>query len=215
MTFSTAILTIAMDLAETSLYAAGEDGIVYKVNLLASRDAFASATGGAISTFSAHESAVTALACSFDGTLLLSTSSDSTAKVWDTRSRQNVSSFIQHKGSITAAMIMPLPTVRLPGSGCWQATHPGVLQRHPYQPEEGEAWTIEAVPLTTMPDESTSTAMEVDGGDPLSGELQRISGTAASLQEENRQWKTLCNELHQQAMESCVQSLSSAAPRQG
>ena len=147
MTFSTAILTICMDMAETSLYAAGEDGIVYRLNLLASRDAFANTQGSAITTFSGHESAVTALSCSFDGTMLLSTSSDSTAKVWDTRSRQNVSSFIQHKGAITAAAIMPTQTVRLPGSGNWQGIQPAVLQRHPYQPGEEEEWEISMLPV--------------------------------------------------------------------
>ena len=79
--FSTAILALTMDLAETGLYAAGEDGMVYQLDLLATREAFADPQGGAFRTFAGHEGPVTALACSFDGTLLLSTSSDSTAKV--------------------------------------------------------------------------------------------------------------------------------------
>jgi len=202
-----------MDLHETSLFAAGENGLVYKLNLLASRDAFANTQGSAISTFSGHENAVTALGCSFDGTLLLSTSSDSTAKIWDTRSRQNVSNFIQHKGAISAATIMPAQAIKLPGSGCWQGVQPAVLQRHPWQAGEDEEWEIYNQPVTSIPAfQGYATDSTQGGGDQLSAELQRLQGSAASLQQENRQWKTLCNELHQQAMEHCVQSLSNDEP---
>ena len=118
-----------------------------------------------------------------------------------------MSSFIQHKGAITAAVILPLSTVRLPGSGSWHAVPPAVLQRHPHQPEPGEAWCLESVPVASVQEEDQGD-MEVEEGDPLSSELQRLQGTAAALQEENRQWKTLCNELHQSATEACVVSLS-------
>ena len=45
VTVNTPILTICSDLAETALYAAGENGDIYKLNLLASPEAFAD--GGA------------------------------------------------------------------------------------------------------------------------------------------------------------------------
>jgi len=206
VTFATPILAICVDLAETALFGAGENGCIYKLNLLLSRAAYEGTAQAAITTLAGHDSAVTALACSFDGTLLLSGSSDSSAKVWDTRSLQNVSQFIQHKGGISAASVLPSPNAF--SSGGAFGVPPAVLQRHPWQQADDELWEVESQALPGTTGAHTAWCNIAHTNDSSSVEMQRLHGSVAALQEENTRWKALCQELHQHATEQCVQSLS-------
>jgi len=204
VTFPTPILTMSMDMAETNLFAAGEDGKIYKLSLLGSRGELSDSAKAASCTLEGHDAAVSAIVVSHDGRVLLSTASDGSAKVWDAHSQQAVGQFIQHKGPINAALLLPAITIALPGAGF--SSPPAVLQRRPWQQEEGALWEIEAHILTTQRRDNSE--QDVTTGDELQTELRRIQGSEAALREENQQWKAFCNDLHQQSSELCIQSLS-------
>jgi pre-rRNA-processing protein IPI3 len=82
---------VVLDPAEHLLLAAGGDGKIYKVNLAGGSMAEGGqGQGRALESncFVGHEQAVTGLSLSFNGSVLLSTSKDGTAAIWDASTSQ-------------------------------------------------------------------------------------------------------------------------------
>ncbi|KAI9598981.1 quinon protein alcohol dehydrogenase-like superfamily [Syncephalis fuscata] len=59
--------------------------------------------------FNGHSGVITGLAISMDGTLLVSSSEDTTVKVWDMIGRQLLRTFTQHKGVVTNVQLLLKP----------------------------------------------------------------------------------------------------------
>ncbi|CAG8645129.1 15547_t:CDS:2 [Funneliformis caledonium] len=120
--FPTAITCIIVDPAERMFFGGGSNNLIYQVYLYRRREssnynAFGeemSSVGGAGSIedissiddekgnlFKGHNSAITALALSYDASLLLAGSKDGTLMIWDISSKQMIKKFSLHKGPIT------------------------------------------------------------------------------------------------------------------
>ncbi|CAI2188389.1 2786_t:CDS:2, partial [Funneliformis geosporum] len=119
--FPTAITCIIVDPAERMFFGGGKNNLIYQVYLYRKREnsnynTFGeemSSVGGAGSIqdissmddekgnlFKGQNSAITALALSYDASLLLAGSQDGTLMIWDIASRQMIKKF-SHKGPIT------------------------------------------------------------------------------------------------------------------
>src|SRR3989338_8377195 len=103
MGFPRALTCWAMALPETAVFVGGSDAEIRCVSLLQrpteSSLQFSSETGAL--SYRGHTRAITALALSVDGTLLVSASVDASVKVWDVSSRRILRSFDRHLSPVT------------------------------------------------------------------------------------------------------------------
>eukprot|EP01114_Cavostelium_apophysatum_P022442 TRINITY_DN8123_c0_g1_i1.p1 TRINITY_DN8123_c0_g1~~TRINITY_DN8123_c0_g1_i1.p1 ORF type:complete len:306 (-),score=58.05 TRINITY_DN8123_c0_g1_i1:12-929(-) len=108
--FPTGLTCSIMDAHERNLFVGGMDGRIFQIELYTSRAISEDALGEQTQhVLQGHKQSVTALALSFDGSLLLSSSEDGTCSVWDTQSRQKVRDFDQHKGGVTNVAVILKP----------------------------------------------------------------------------------------------------------
>ena len=110
LTFPAEITALALDLAESFVFAGCTDACIYKVPLQpeppASLPSALDIQQSADRVFTAHEQEITALALTLDSTQLVSTAKDSTLKIWDTASCQCLKS-LETKGDISALVTVP------------------------------------------------------------------------------------------------------------
>jgi len=119
--FPVYISTATMDPCEYRIFGGGGNGEIYVAELYPfTPETGYQALGGQEAVekkpqnmFVGHTAPITSLSTSFDGTLLLSSSEDSKAIVWDIRCRQMLRTFSQHKGPINFATIIPRPNADL------------------------------------------------------------------------------------------------------
>lgn len=115
--FPKPITCLVIDSAERIFYAGTNQGEIYSVNLYGSSnenfsESFQEAIGGSekivqsvkdeSTIFKGHESAVSCLALSFDGSLLITGSQDKNVFVWDVATHQIIQTFNKQNGSITS-----------------------------------------------------------------------------------------------------------------
>ncbi|KAG4301786.1 hypothetical protein PCK1_001762 [Pneumocystis canis] len=115
--FQDPVTCLALDPAERAFYAGTDQGNIYLVDLYGSSEEnpmefFYKAIGGSkkiiqgvkdeLYTFKGHENAISCMALSFDGSLLITGSEDRNVFVWDIATRQMIQAFKKHNGSITS-----------------------------------------------------------------------------------------------------------------
>jgi len=122
----TNIRSVAMNPTETSIYVGGGDGLIYCIDLYSKSKN--SQYGSKIDlnihpegiidfstnnkdakVFKGHNQAINSLACSFDGSLLVSSSDDEKVIIWDAESQQQLKSFAHCKGKITNVQVILRP----------------------------------------------------------------------------------------------------------
>lgn len=108
--FPAAVNAAVVDPGEYALYAGCADGRIYIAALNVGITTDSICGDGIIGTLIDHSRAVTALAFSMDGVLLVSGSEDCTVRVWDTVSCQVLRIFKHAKGPISSLIMVPLPS---------------------------------------------------------------------------------------------------------
>ena len=121
-----ALVSVALDACESTLYAGAVDGRVFEVPLNAVANSGAgldqrnkgkqSDTSSSAATLEGHKRSVTAIVCSRDGERVVSSSEDGTCRVWDAASRQTTHVLRHVKGSPIVALATA-PRVRVAGDG--------------------------------------------------------------------------------------------------
>lgn len=106
--FPAAVNAAVVDPGEYALYAGCTDGRIYIAALNVGTTSDGIHGDSIIGTLVDHSRAVTALAFSMDGVLLVSGSEDCTVRVWDTVSCQVLRIFKHAKGPISSLIMVPL-----------------------------------------------------------------------------------------------------------
>ncbi|KAI9207607.1 quinon protein alcohol dehydrogenase-like superfamily [Polychytrium aggregatum] len=135
------VTSVAVNALETCLYAGGSDGLIYGTRLYKNEQE----TGYSVTApkqgsvedgshenlvYQGHSQTITDLCLSFDGSLMLSSSEDGTAIVWDTSSRQAIRNFAQHKAAVTSATIIFRPPELLDANAKPIRPAPRALKRY-------------------------------------------------------------------------------------
>ncbi|XP_071840300.1 WD repeat-containing protein 18-like [Apostichopus japonicus] len=137
--FDTPILSVTMDAAQLRIFAGGLDGSIYSVNLFEKVTGQQRLVEDHENTYKGHSKAVTCLSTSMDGSMLLSGSEDSTARIWHITSRQCIRTVL-HKGTVTNAMFIMMPRILQIQTG--KPTLPvRPFQRHLYVPSTSTVLT--------------------------------------------------------------------------
>ncbi len=122
---------LALDRAESHLFAGGANGNVYKVNLQpappASLPSAIDVLHWAENVMTAHESEITAVALTPDSARLVSAARDGTLRVWDTDSCQCLSS-LETKGNVLTLVTVPSVFLSVTASHVSMATFERTLQ---------------------------------------------------------------------------------------
>jgi len=197
----TPLLSLAFDPSERCLVAGGEDGVLYHMELLAvgeSHEIYHQLTG--------HLAPVLSLSMTFDGTIVLSSSADKTARVWDLASGQQILSFTLHNGPVTACKIMNslelMATVGPMGS----------LHRRIAQADDTEmhvdTGSIKGVQLSSAGHQMFEQSGAVMAADPANGsELNTLQAELAAQRAQTAHWQGVAQGLEKQAMDLCTASL--------
>lgn len=106
--FPAAVNAAVVDPGEYALYAGCTDGRIYIAALNVGTTSDSIHGDGITGTLVDHSRAVTSLAFSMDGVLLVSGSEDCTVRVWDTVSCQVLRIFKHAKGPISSLIMVPL-----------------------------------------------------------------------------------------------------------
>eukprot|EP01133_Synstelium_polycarpum_P007736 gene7736-9066_t len=118
--FPAALTSVVVDAGETALYVGGADGVVYQTDLVSlnagadTSASFVSRTSAEMAarqkkTFVGHTKAISTLALSMDGALLVSGAADGACNIWDSFSRQVVRSIANIKGAVTSISVIINP----------------------------------------------------------------------------------------------------------
>ncbi|CAI9777764.1 unnamed protein product [Fraxinus pennsylvanica] len=114
--FPSIIDAIALDPWEHVFYAGGRDGKIYIAALNAPGTSNSSYGLHIIGSLSEHSKAITCLASSADGSLLVSGSEDGMIRVWDTK-RRNITRVFRHaKGPVSNVLVVRRPQHLNPGT---------------------------------------------------------------------------------------------------
>eukprot|EP00271_Cylindrocystis_brebissonii_P006463 TRINITY_DN19255_c0_g1_i1.p1 TRINITY_DN19255_c0_g1~~TRINITY_DN19255_c0_g1_i1.p1 ORF type:complete len:559 (-),score=100.09 TRINITY_DN19255_c0_g1_i1:701-2377(-) len=146
--FPVAINVTLLDPGEYCLYGGGADGRIFITPLNFGVQGGPSAVadaGQGDGLLHGHERAVTALAFSLDGVLLVSASEDCTACVWCTASKKILRRLEHPKGPISSLLLLPRPPQMLFSSG--SSTTPGHLSASSARPAS-TSWPL--VPLVAL-----------------------------------------------------------------
>lgn len=112
--FPSIIDAIALDPGEHVFYAGGKDGKIY-IGALNAQGTSNSGYGlHIIGTFSDHSKAITCLAFSVDGFLLVSGSEDGMVRVWDTKTHNIIRIFKHAKGPVNNILVARRPQCLYP-----------------------------------------------------------------------------------------------------
>ncbi|TPX31745.1 hypothetical protein SmJEL517_g05025 [Synchytrium microbalum] len=218
--FPTPIVCIAVDPPETRLFAGGDLGVIYGTELFPKQGDGSRRTmrnkgiedGGAL-TYSSHTGKITGLALSFDSTLLVSTSMDKTAIVWDVISRQALRTFSDHKVPLTGLHVIIRPPDLLDPKSTLKSSTVSTFRRHMTSDTDNQ----EVVAVPTHMDEEQSRkrkrsdfvdelplslrlAHDASGLDSTQSEVEQLRSEIARLKQVNKQLKTVNDELYQAAV---------------
>eukprot|EP00743_Colponemidia_sp_Colp-15_P007479 GILK01008083.1.p1 GENE.GILK01008083.1~~GILK01008083.1.p1 ORF type:complete len:448 (-),score=85.31 GILK01008083.1:161-1465(-) len=213
--FPVFLTCVSMDPTEERLFCGSGDGRLFSINLKPSL----SATSLKLSTdsidgpqeFVGHGKVVTSIAVSYDGVLLVSGSEDGTARVWDVGSRQVVKTFQRHKGPVSHVMLIPRPA-HLFGSSMAQTDKKTLAPLRSFKRFNAEETVSSvAVAMNATHRFANSSADMTDHSwiaddwtyfnsassqEHLEGEVNQLRTQVAALQEENRRWQTVTNDMY-------------------
>eukprot|EP00295_Goniomonas_pacifica_P022935 CAMPEP_0175931928 /NCGR_PEP_ID=MMETSP0108-20121206/19114_1 /TAXON_ID=195067 ORGANISM="Goniomonas pacifica, Strain CCMP1869" /NCGR_SAMPLE_ID=MMETSP0108 /ASSEMBLY_ACC=CAM_ASM_000204 /LENGTH=311 /DNA_ID=CAMNT_0017255525 /DNA_START=76 /DNA_END=1011 /DNA_ORIENTATION=- len=219
--FPSQILSLALDPAETKIFAGGGDGRVFVVDTLAPTPTSGVTSFAVVNSIAAHTRGVVSLAVAVDGSTLVSGSADG-AKVWDISSGQALRSFSQHKGGVSGVICLDRPAIldavasrRAPG---FLGVAP--LKRFPdLEAEQGRgtmlgatclpvgAWHTTGVGFTTTPMDDLMQEHQqimVQLHEDQRGERAGLAERVATLEAEKTQWQRAAQELHHAALQAVL-----------
>ncbi|XP_062195136.1 protein ROOT INITIATION DEFECTIVE 3-like isoform X2 [Phragmites australis] len=114
VSFPVIIDSVALDPRSHIFYAGGRDGKIYVTAMGVDVISHGSDESPILGALDDHSKAVTSLATSIDGLLLVSGSEDGNVRVWDTRSQQVTRKFKHSQGPVTNVLIVTPKRVNLP-----------------------------------------------------------------------------------------------------
>ncbi|CAA2985027.1 ROOT INITIATION DEFECTIVE 3 [Olea europaea subsp. europaea] len=217
--FPSIIDAIALDPGEHVFYAGGRDGKIYIAALNAPGTSNSSYGLHIIGSLSEHSKAITCLASSADGSLLVSGSEDGMIRVWDTK-RRNITRVFRHaKGPVNNVLVVRQPQHLNPGtSPNTQASSlrghgwpmPPPLQKYANSSDENAYTKAFISPQTASNKLLDDSYISVQTMENLIKELQKQGSAAAAELDVERlkveqqrsvqtiqQWKTIYENLHQ------------------
>ncbi|TPX48135.1 hypothetical protein SeMB42_g01765 [Synchytrium endobioticum] len=224
--FPNPILCITVDPTETRLFAASDSGAIYGVELYPKQSDESRRTmrsegiedGGAL-VYNSHTDKITGLALSFDSTLLISTSMDGTAIVWDVVSRQSLRIFSEHKVPVSGLHVIVRPPDLLNAKSNVKTTTVATFKRYMTSNEGGDAGAGQQ-DLITIPIEgeipvikrrcnedegvfavSLRMARDSDGVGTTLTEVEQLRNETARLAKINKQLRSANDELYRAAIE--------------
>jgi len=222
--FPSAVTSVAMDLAETHLYAGANSGLIYEVDLFQPVPIVAGDSSGSQQMFKGHSHAISSLALSSDGSALISGAADG-VRVWDTYSHQ-VTKIISHhqKGMITNVAVLPKPNdlegnQKLPSFSTLktpkrylseeQPADVSVLLRDLKTLDQDRKLSLHSgldIDVARMRmfvevnEAKSATGMETD--------MAKLQAEVAQLKAVNERWKVLNNEMYQLCVDGIVEKVS-------
>ncbi|XP_047975725.1 protein ROOT INITIATION DEFECTIVE 3 [Salvia hispanica] len=230
--FPGAIDAISLDPGEHVFYAGGRDGKIHIAALNAPMSQNSNNGPHVLGSLAEHSKAVTCLASSADGFLLVSGSEDGMIRVWDTRTRNIIRVFRHAKGPVNNVMVTRQPQLLNPRTSA------------PTASSRKQALTLPP-PLekfANSPDENTHVKVLIGGQDPSNGitdssyvsvqameaqirELQQKGSTAAAEVDVERlkndqlrsvqmiqHWKTMYDDLHQFCVDELLEDVRTERP---
>uniref|UniRef100_A0A0A9FFK2 Uncharacterized protein n=1 Tax=Arundo donax TaxID=35708 RepID=A0A0A9FFK2_ARUDO len=114
VSFPAIIESVALDPRSHIFYAGGRDGKIYVTAMGVDVSSHGSDESSILGALDDHSKAVTSLASSTDGLLIVSGSEDGNVWVWDTRSQQVTRKFKHSQGPVTNVLIVTPKRVNLP-----------------------------------------------------------------------------------------------------
>lgn len=219
--FPTPVTSVALHPCEETVYCGGSDGDVYAVDLVAP---VPSSTGTpaltAANRYVGHTGGVLSLSLSFDGSLLVSSSRDGTAKVWDCASGQALKTFTGHsKGPVSCVRAMLRPPNLLDGPHLKIQTPFALLSRRPELEDPASAHfagPARSLPVmlrasSEMAPAAASGPQEASGGSESGpagrgpvGDAVRLGEEAEQLRGEVKKWRKVANDLHGFCVEAAL-----------
>ena len=115
LSFPQPLTCLTVDPLESVIYAGSVSGVIYshplyqKSGLGKWQSVSESSCLESPMEFIGHSESINSLSLDFDGTRLISASSDKSVRVWDAKSRQSLRTFEHHKGPVTDLFIMTCP----------------------------------------------------------------------------------------------------------
>uniref|UniRef100_A0A0E0LJK7 Uncharacterized protein n=1 Tax=Oryza punctata TaxID=4537 RepID=A0A0E0LJK7_ORYPU len=106
--------SVALDPRSHIFYAGGRDGKIYVTSMGVDVTSPTSDDSSIIGALDDHSKAVTSLALSTDGHVLISGSEDGNVRVWDTRTQQVIRKFKHSQGPVTNVLLVTPKRVNLP-----------------------------------------------------------------------------------------------------
>ncbi|XP_042056724.1 protein ROOT INITIATION DEFECTIVE 3-like [Salvia splendens] len=230
--FPAVIDAISLDPGEHVFYAGGRDGKIHIAALNAPMSQNSNNGPHVLGSLAEHSKAVTCLASSADGFLLVSGSEDGMIRVWDTRTRNIIRVFRHAKGPVNNVMVTRQPQLLNPRTSA------------PTASSRKQALTLPP-PLekfANSPDENTHVKVLIGGQDPSNGitdssyvsvqameaqirELQQKGSTAAAEVDVERlkndqlrsvqmiqHWKTMYDDLHQFCVDELLEDVRTERP---
>ncbi|XP_042018765.1 protein ROOT INITIATION DEFECTIVE 3-like [Salvia splendens] len=230
--FPAVIDAISLDPGEHAFYAGGRDGKIHIAALNAPISQNSNNGPHVLGSLAEHSKAVTCLASSADGFLLVSGSEDGMIRVWDTRTRNIIRVFRHAKGPVNNVMVTRQPQLLNPRTSAPTASSRKQALTLPPQLEK----------FANSPDENTHVKVLIGGQDPSNGiidssyvsvqameaqirELQQKGSTAAAEVDMERlkndqlrsvqmiqHWKTMYDDLHQFCVDELLEDVRTERP---
>ncbi|GFP91721.1 protein root initiation defective 3 [Phtheirospermum japonicum] len=223
--FPSIIDAISLDPGEHVFYAGGRDGKIYIAALNAPVTPNSNYGSHIIGSLSEHSKAVTCLASSADGSLLVSGSEDGMVRVWDTRTRNITRIFRHAKGPVSNVLVIRQPQYINPRTPAHSPanplrrhnlTLPPPLEKFANSPDENAYVKVFIGPQTTSNQHLDTSYISIQTMEAQIKELQQQGSSAAAevdmetLKSEHQrsvqmvqQWKKMYENLH----EFCVTEL--------